>query len=188
MKMESLRENNLIGTYIWWCWPVNEEEVWMIDSSLCKLCFVIFWLVKTNNAWNSEMFEYLKVIFWWISSSITSSWVDGTHEGNKLVGNNEIQVPIFNFLIIFVLFVVKLSEIVPSVADTDLKTFQALVNWTTISTITIGSVAERPELLLVRGESFPSDICRLSQDNNHEGTHKIACISLLVEFVRSVVK
>ena len=95
----------------------------MVDSCLDEFILFVLWLVQAYNARYSEMFEYLEIVFWRISSSITSGWVNGSHEGDKFVGNDEIQVTVFNFLIIFVLFIVEFTEVVPAVADADLEAF-----------------------------------------------------------------
>ena len=46
--------------------------------------------------------------------------VDGSHEGDELIWNDYIHVAIFNFLIVFVFLVIKLSEVIPSMTDTNL--------------------------------------------------------------------
>ena len=52
--------------------------------------------------------------------------IDGSHESYELVWNDYIHVSIFNFLIVFIFLVVKLSEVIPSMTDTNLQTFETL--------------------------------------------------------------
>ena len=143
----------------------------MVDACLYELLLLIFRFVKAYNARDVKVFKHLEVVFWRVSSSITACWINGSHEGDKLVGNNEIQISIFNFLIVFILFIVEFSEVIPAVADSNLKALQALVDGAAVGTVAIGGISEGPELLLIWSKRFPRYICWLPQNDNHKRTH-----------------
>ena len=120
--MEGTYYRNSNATYVWRSWPINEEEIWVVDSCLYEFLFIILRLVEAYYARDVKVLEDLEVVFWRVSSSlIITGWVNGSHEGDKLVGNDEIQIPIFNFLIVLVLFIVEFSEVVPAMADANLE-------------------------------------------------------------------
>ena len=120
--MEGTYYRNSNATYVWRSWPINEEEIWVVDSCLYEFLFIVLWLVEAYYARDVKVLEDLEVVFWRVSSSlIIAGWVNGSHEGDKLVGNDEIQIPIFNFLIVLVLFIVEFSEVVPAMADANLE-------------------------------------------------------------------
>ena len=120
--MEGTYYRNSNATYVWRSWPINEEEIWVVDSCLYEFLFIVLGLVEAYYARDVKVLEDLEVVFWRVSSSlIITGWVNGSHEGDKLVGNDEIQIPIFNFLIVLVLFIVEFSEVVPAMADANLE-------------------------------------------------------------------
>ena len=93
----------------------------MVDSCLYEFLFIVLGLVEAYYARDVKVLEDLEVVFWRVSSSlIITGWVNGSHEGDKLVGNNEIQISIFNFLIVFIFLVIEFSEVIPSMTDTNL--------------------------------------------------------------------
>ena len=94
----------------------------MIDAIFCKFESVILGFIQTNNVSDTEVTEYLQVVFRLITASIRSNLVNRAHESNELARNNPVKISIFYTLIIFVLFVVEFSEIVPSVTDTNFQT------------------------------------------------------------------
>ena len=90
----------------------------MIYTISDKFIFVVFGLIKSNYACNIKMFEHLKIILWSVASSLKFTYVvQGTHECDELIRYNPIQVTIFNFFVVLILFVVELSKFVPTQSD-----------------------------------------------------------------------
>ena len=98
----------------------------MVYACFRKFGLIILWLIQAHNARDSKMLKYLEVVLWGVTSSVPILRVDGSHEGNELIWNDYIHVPVFYFLVILVFFVVKFSEIIPSVTHPDLQALEAL--------------------------------------------------------------
>ena len=133
---------------------------------------------------HSKVFKHLDVVFGAISPlRLARRGVKWPHKGNELVGNDPVQVPVLHLLVVLVLFVVKVAEPVPAKADRELEPLQAVEYGTLIGAcITVGRISERPELIMVRRESFPHDLGLLLQHNDHEGAHQVRGIHILVIF------
>ena len=87
----------------------------MVYSISDEFILIIFGFVESDHACYIEMLENLEVVFWCIASSFEfTNIVKWAHEGDEFVGYDPVQVTILDFFIIFVLLVVKFSELVPS--------------------------------------------------------------------------
>lgn len=76
---------------------------------------IIFGLIQSDDSSYVKMMENLDVVFWCVASSFKfTGVVQWTHKGNELTWNDPIQITIFDFFIIFVLFVVEFFAVVPS--------------------------------------------------------------------------
>ena len=109
--------------------------------------------------------------------------VDGTHESDKFVGDDPVKVAILYSLVVLILFVVKLSEIVPAEIDSNLEAFQAMKDRAAIGAIAITGVSKRSEAGLVWLKGGPCHLSRLFEYHNHEGTHQVGSICLLIKDV-----
>jgi hypothetical protein len=67
-------------------------------------------------------------------------------------------------------------------ADRLLQSLQAVEHCALIRALTVRGVAEWFQLLVVRGKSGPSGLSRLLENGDHEGTHEVARVGLLVFF------
>lgn len=92
----------------------------MIDTILRELGAVVLCFVQAHYMRYTEMSEDLKVILWRVAAAVRALLVDRPHESNKFPREHPVKVTIFNFLIILVFLVVKLSEVVPAKIDGDL--------------------------------------------------------------------
>ena len=66
---------------------------------------------------DAEVTEHLNVVFRGVASTLGSYLVNRTHESNVFLRKNPVQVAILYLLIVLVLFVVELSEVVPTVTN-----------------------------------------------------------------------
>ncbi len=160
----------------------------MVYPIFRKFCSLILCFVQANNVCNSKVFEDLQIVFWAVTPSIGTDLVNWAHESDEFSWHDPVQITIFDLLVILVLLVVKVSKVVPAVANSDLQTFQAMVNGAAVGAVAITGISERPETCLVRCKSFPSDLGGLAKNHYHEGTHEVGCICLLVENVTAVVE
>ena len=71
-----------------------------------------------------KVLKNLDVVFGTIASFLLT-WhiVDRTHECNKFIWNDPVQVAIFYLLIVLVFFIVEIFEFVPAEANRELKAF-----------------------------------------------------------------
>ena len=114
-------------TYLGWNGAVDKEQVCVLYSVLCEFSSVVLCLVESDHVRHVEMLEDLKVVFRRICTSLKCTLlVDRAHKRNEFVRDNEIEVSVLNFLVVFVLFVIKLAEIVPAVAHRYLESLQAM--------------------------------------------------------------
>jgi len=61
------------------------------------------------------MLEHLNVVFWSIAPlRLAGRSVNRPHKCDELIGNNPVQITVFDLLIVLVLFVVKVPELVPA--------------------------------------------------------------------------
>jgi len=61
------------------------------------------------------MLKHLYVVFWSVAPlRLAGRSVNRPHECDELIGNNPVQITIFDLLIVFVLFVVKVPKLVPT--------------------------------------------------------------------------
>ena len=114
--------------------------------------------------------------------------INRAHESDKLLRKHPVEVSIFDLLVVFILLVVELSEVVPAEAHADFQALQAVEDRATISAVAIACIAKRSEASLIRSEGLPGNLCRLAKDDDHEGSHQVSSIRLLVELIGSVVE
>jgi hypothetical protein len=64
------------------------------------------------------VFEYLQIVFRAIAA-LLGAWriINGTHESDESIWNDPVEITILHFFIVFILFIVKITELVPPVAD-----------------------------------------------------------------------
>lgn len=160
----------------------------MIYPIFRKFCSLILCFVQANNVCNSKVFKDLQIVFWAITPAIGTNLVNWAHKSDEFSWHDPVQIAIFDLFIILVLLIIKVSKVVPAVANCDLQTFQTVVNGAAIGAVTITGIPKRPETCLVRSKSFPGYLGGLAKNHNHEGAHEIRCIGLLIEDVTAVVE
>ena len=101
----------------------------MIDAVAHKFLAIILGLIESNDARHVEMLEDLQVVLRRVAAPLElTNIIKWAHEGNKFVRDNPVEVAVLDFLIVFVLLVVKLAEIVPAEFNRELETLQAMLN------------------------------------------------------------
>lgn len=101
----------------------------MPDPVLCELREIVLGLVESHNVCYVEVLENLNIILWGLSASLLSLRpINWTHKGDKLARDDEVEVSVVELLVIFVFFVIKLSEVVPPVAGSKLQAFKTVEN------------------------------------------------------------
>lgn len=68
------------------------------------------------------------------------------------------------------------------------EAFQTVENRAAVCAVPVGCITVGSEVLLVGCEGFPGMLCRLLQNDDHEGSHEKCTVSLLVELARRVMK
>jgi len=124
-------------------------------------------------------------------SSFRLAWlsINWSHKRNEFIWNNPVQIAVFNSLIILVLFIIKLSEVVPTETNSELKTLQTMENCAFVSaSVAIASITERFELRMIGRKCLPNCLRRLFKHNNHEGPHQVASVDVLVVLGGAVVE
>ena len=90
----------------------------MVDSISSEFQSFILRFVQTDYMHYSKVFEYLQVVFWTVTTLLsTRRSVNRSHEGYELVGNNPVKISVLNFLVVFIFFVIEILEFVPTVAN-----------------------------------------------------------------------
>ncbi len=100
-------------SYVRWSWTINKEEICMLYPSLNELLSVIFCLIKSDDMGYIEVLKNLEIVFWAIPSSLLFI-IYGTHKRNEFIGNNPIQISVFNFFVVIIFFWIKVSKRIPS--------------------------------------------------------------------------
>lgn len=169
---------------------INKEQISVVDPIARKLESIVLGLIQSDHVGDTEVLEDLNVVFGAISSLGLAWWrICRPHKRNEFIRQDPIKVTIFNFLIVFVLFVIKVSELIPSKANSELKSLQAMENSALIGAgISIASVSEGPKLGMVRCERFPDHLSCLLKHNDHECTHEVGCIAILIRFGRGIME
>ena len=75
-------------------------------------------------------------------SALLIALVYGAHKGNKLAGNDPVEITVLNLFIVFVLFHVEGVEIVPSSVYSKLETFYTVLNGALIETLSLAGITE----------------------------------------------
>lgn len=99
------------------------------------------------------------------------SLVNWTHEGHELAWDDPVEVSVLYLLVVLILFGIECLEVVPSEANTLLKTFKAMQDRAFIVTVSLTGVSERFQVWLVDLELSVSLFSVHLEDDNHESTH-----------------
>jgi len=125
----------------------------------------------------------LQVVFGTVSA-LLGAWlvINGSHESYESIWYDPVQVSVLHLFVVLVLFVVKISKLVPPVADCDLQTLETVENGALVGArVPVAGVPKSPKLFLVGSERLPNNFSRLLQNYNHERPHQERCICLLVK-------
>ena len=99
----------------------------MIDAIADKFILIIFGFIESDDARNVEMLENLKIVLRCVTSSLEfANVVEWTHERNKLIRYDPVEVTVLDLFIILILLVIELPELVPSQANCVFKALQAV--------------------------------------------------------------
>ena len=93
---------------------VNEEHVCVVDAGLGEFGPIVLRLVQAHHMSHTKVPEHLQVVLWTVTSAIRAHLVHRAHERNELARQHPVEIPVLNFFVVFILFVVKLSEVVPA--------------------------------------------------------------------------
>lgn len=92
----------------------------MVNPALGELGSVVLGLVQAHYMRDAKVTEHLHIIFWRVSSAVCSDLVYRTHKSDEFPWYNPIEITILNLFIVLILLIVKLSEVIPAMADGDL--------------------------------------------------------------------
>ena len=129
----------------------------MIDPIPGEFRLIVLRIIQTYDTRHTKMTKNLQIVFWCIPMSIlTLVRVNRSHKSYKLVGNNPVEISILHLLIVLILFVIKRVQIVPSMTDRLLQSLQTVEHSALVRTLTVASISEGFQLLVVWGECCPS--------------------------------
>jgi len=127
---------------VWRSRAINEEQIIMTDSSICEVIFIIFFLIQSDYFVNTNIFENFNVFIWVLAISVSGiSVFDWTHESNKFAWDDPVEISIFNSLVVFVLFDVEASEIVPAKFNSVFEPLQYMQKCAIIEAITFACIS-----------------------------------------------
>ena len=109
----------LVYDEVRWCRSINEEHISVVNAALGELSPVVLCLVQAHHMCDAEVTEHLHIVFWRVSSPVRSDLVHRAHKGDEFSRYDPIQVTILDFFIVLILLIVKLSKVIPAVADGD---------------------------------------------------------------------
>ena len=72
----------------------------MLDAIINEPHFVVLSFIESNYSCDIKVIKHLDVVFWSIASSFEFvDVIQRSHEGNKLTGDDPVQVSVFDFFI-----------------------------------------------------------------------------------------
>ena len=99
----------------------------MIDTIADKFILIIFGFIESDDARNVEMLENLKIVLRCVTSSLEfANIVEWTHERNKFIWYDPVEVTILDLLIILILLIIELPELVLSQSNCVFEALQAV--------------------------------------------------------------
>ena len=85
------------------------------NCPILEILLVIFFLVEPYDLVNPNIIEYINVFIWVVAvSMVLVPLLNWTHEGYEFSWNNPVEVSIFDFFVVLILFVVEFPELVPA--------------------------------------------------------------------------
>lgn len=126
---------------------INEEEVGVVDRGSSELSPIVFRFIQPDHVSDPEVLKYLNIVFGSVAPlRLTGRGIDRPHEGNELVGLNPVKIAVLHSLVVFILFVIEVSELIPAQTDRELKTLQAVEDSTLVGArIPVTRISERLE-------------------------------------------
>lgn len=106
----------LVHDMIWWCGPIQEVEIEMLDARLGELLLIILWLVKPDYERHSHLLKDWHVVLR-CERAILISDIKRTRERYELTWDGPIQVTVFNFFIMLVLLHIERVVVIPAELD-----------------------------------------------------------------------
>lgn len=99
----------------------------MIYTISDEFILIVLGFVESDNTRYIKMFEHLEVVLGGVAPPLVfADVVEWTHERDKLIRDYPVQVTVLDFFVVLILFVVELSELVPSKTDCILQSLQAV--------------------------------------------------------------
>jgi hypothetical protein len=133
--------DKLINNVIRRSGAVHEDKVFMLDSVLFESSLVIFGVVEANDFAHLQMLKNVNITATRVAiSALTFLAVNGTHEGNKFVGDDPVEVTVLNFFIMLVLLDTEFFMVVPALLDTKLETLKAMLYRALVVAFTFGGI------------------------------------------------
>ena len=109
----------LVYDEVRWRRSIDEKHISVVNAALGELSSVILCLVQAHNMCDAKVTEHLNIVFWRVSSAVRSDLVYRAHKGDEFPRYDPIQITILNLFIVLILLIVKLSEVIPAMADGD---------------------------------------------------------------------
>lgn len=161
---------------------INEEQVSVVDAVASELETIVFGLIQSDDVGDAEVLKDLDVVLGAIATlGLAGLRICWPHECDELVGQDPVEVPIFDHLVVFVLLVIEVAEFVPAQPNRKLETLQAVEHGALISaSVAVASVAEGPKLVVIGRKGFPDNLGSLLENHDHEGTHEVGRVAILI--------
>lgn len=169
---------HLRGVYIAGRGAIQEVEVIVFYPALDELLLVVLGFVQPDDSPDIECLENGDVVFGSeYPEPIHVSWgVVRSAEGNELVRNNPVQVPILDFFIILVLSEIECFDIEPPQLHRILQAFEAVQYRAFVGTGSEGGVPEICKRGINGRKRPPRFLSGFSKGNHLKSPHQISGI------------
>ena len=151
----------------------------MLYLTLGKGFRLVLWIIESDNFSHIQVFENVNIAACRVSvaSLLTGNFVNWAHKGQKLTWNDPVEVPVFDFFIMFVFFYIESVVIIPPLAHSNLKPFYAMLNSALVETFAFTGVSVSSKKSVIRLKRAPRLLSTLFQDYHHEGGNEESTIS-----------
>lgn len=114
-----LRNSQELGYYaVWRRRSINKVQVGVIDAITSEFEAFVLRFIQSDHMGDAKMLKDLQVVLGAITA-LLRAWriINGTHEGYESIRNDPVKISILHFFVVLVLLVIKIAELVPSVAN-----------------------------------------------------------------------
>lgn len=188
-KVSIAAGKELIHDMLGRCGAICEDHVFLIDSVLCEACSIILGVIESNDLCHVQVLKDCDIALGRVAvlASFAFDGINGTHEGHKLAWNDPVKIAVLDFFVVLILSYTELFEIVPTLLDSKLKSFQTMQHRQFVKTVAFARVSVVLQLFLISLEFFKCKVRILLQNYHHESSHQKCSIRQLCRVLARAV-